>query len=191
MPHTTYSQVLQLDIQGTPQAWITLEQAATQLARGAVAWSEGNGPLAVLRGGFNVPLGRPSVLPVPPIIALHGAAQVNLFDVVPSVTKAKLLRRDRYTCAYCGQVHAAHDLQCEHIVPASRGGAWAWMNLVSACAACNGRKADRTPDEAGMPLVYLPYVPSRFESFLLEGRHIRADVHEWLAARLPRHSRLH
>ena len=41
-----------------------------------------------------------------------------------------------------------------------------------------------------MPLVYLPYVPSRFEDFLLEGRHIRADVHEWLASRLPKGSRL-
>ena len=42
----------------------------------------------------------------------------------------------------------------------ARGGRWSWTNLVSACAACNGRKADRTPEEAGMPLVYLPYVPS-------------------------------
>lgn len=42
-----------------------------------------------------------------------------------------------------------------------------------------------------MPLLYLPYVPSRFESFLLEGRSIRADVHEWLRARLPKDSRLH
>ena len=65
------------------------------------------------------------------------------------------------------------------------------MNLVTACAVCNGRKADRTPEEAGMPLLYLPYVPTRFESFLLEGRHIRGDVHDWLAARLPKHSRLH
>ena len=64
------------------------------------------------------------------------------------------------------------------------------MNLVTACGCCNGSKADRTPEEAGMPLVYLPYVPSRFEDFLLEGRHIRADVHEWLAARLPKGSRL-
>ena len=186
-----YTQVLQLDIQGTPQAWITLAQAATHVARGAVAWAGGSGPLAVLRGGFNVPRGVPSRLEVPPIIALHGAAGVNLFDIVPAVTKAKLLRRDRHTCAYCGQPHAERVLQCEHVVPASRGGAWSWMNLVTACAACNGRKADRTPEEAGMPLVYLPYVPSRFESFLLEGRTIRADVHEWLAARLPRHSRLH
>ena len=32
-----FNQVLQLDIQGTPQAWITLEAAATHVARGAVA----------------------------------------------------------------------------------------------------------------------------------------------------------
>jgi hypothetical protein len=191
MPRQPYSQVLQLDIQGTPQAWITLAQAATHLVRGAVAWADGQGPLAVLRGGFNVPRGAPSVLAVPPIMALHGASSVNLFDTVPAVTKGKLLRRDRFTCAYCGQAHAERHLQCEHVVPASRGGGWSWMNLVTACAACNGRKANRTPDEAGMPLLYLPYVPSRFESFLLEGRHIRADVHDWLAARLPRHSRLH
>ena len=41
-----------------------------------------------------------------------------------------------------------------------------------------------------MPLVDLPYVPSRFEDFLLEGRNIRADVHEWLVARPPKGSRL-
>lgn len=37
-----------------------------------------------------------------------------------------------------------------------------------------------------MLLVYLPYVPSRFENFLLKGQRIRADAHEWLAARLPK-----
>lgn len=41
-----------------------------------------------------------------------------------------------------------------------------------------------------MQLLYVPYVPSRFEDFLLQGRNIRADVHEWLASRLPPHSRL-
>jgi 5-methylcytosine-specific restriction endonuclease McrA len=76
------------------------------------------------------------------------------------------------------------------VLPESRGGPWTWTNLVSACAVCNNRKAARTPEEAGMPLVYLPYVPSRFENFLLEGRNIRADVHEWLAKRLPKGSRL-
>lgn len=51
-------------------------------------------------------------------------------------------------------------------------------------------KADRTPDEARMPLLFAPFVPSRFEDFILKGRHIRADVHDWLAARLPKGSRL-
>ena len=140
--------VLQLDIQGTPQAWISLEQAVLHYATGSVAWEDGDLPLATLRGGFNVARGVQSRVEVAPIIALRGASKINLFDVVPSVTKTKLLRRDRHTCAYC------------------------------------------TPEEAGMPLVYLPYVPSRFENFLLEGRNIRADVHEWLAKRLPKGSRL-
>ncbi|MDO5652771.1 MAG: HNH endonuclease [Brachymonas sp.] len=185
-----FTQVLQLDVHGTPQAWIAVEQAALHYATDRVAWQLGQGPLAVLRGGFNVPLQRDSVLEVHPIIAVRGAAKCNLFDVTPSVTKDKLLRRDRHTCAYCGDVFAAQDLQCEHILPESRGGAWCWMNLVAACAGCNGRKAARTPDEARMPLLYLHYVPSRFEDFLLKGRNIRADVHEWLAARLPKNSRL-
>jgi hypothetical protein len=190
MNHQLHSHVLQLDIQGTPQAWITLEHAASHVATGSVAWVQGDGPLRTLRGGWNVASGRQSRIEVYPIVALAGAARVNLFDLVPAPTKAKLFRRDRHTCAYCGQRFAERDLQCEHIVPASRGGGWTWMNLVSACAGCNGAKADRTPEEARMPLVYLPYVPSRFESFLLEGRHIRADVHDWLASRLPKGSRL-
>ena len=83
-PHNPHSHVLQLDIQGTPQAWISLEQAATHLATGSVAWVDGDGPLATLRGGFNVTRGCQSVIDVHPIIALHGASRVNLFDLVPA-----------------------------------------------------------------------------------------------------------
>lgn len=190
MPWPSHPAVLQLDIQGTPQAWITPEQAALHYAREAVAWFDGDGPLCTLRGGWNAATGRQSLLEIHPIIALSGAAQINLFDNVPAFSSAKLFRRDRCTCAYCGLRFAARELQCEHVFPASRGGGWTWMNLVSACGPCNGRKADRTPEEAGMPLAYLPYVPSRFESFLLEGRQVRADVHDWLVARLPKGSRL-
>jgi 5-methylcytosine-specific restriction endonuclease McrA len=99
-----------------------------------------------------------------------------------------LLKRDRYTCAYRGQAFAERHLQCEHILPVSRGGLWSWTNLVAACSGCNARKGARTPEEAKMPLLYLPYTPSRFEDFLLVGRNIRADVHDWLAARLQRES---
>ena len=119
--HPHHSHVLQLDIQGTPQAWISLEHAALHVATGSVAWVDGDGPLATLRGGFNVARGRQSVIDVHPIIALHGASKVNLFDVVPAFSKGKLFRRDRLTCAYCGQSFNERDLRCEHIVPESRG----------------------------------------------------------------------
>lgn len=125
--------MLQLDIQGTPQAWISLEHAALHVATGSVAWVDGNGPLATLRGGFNVARGRQSIIDVHPIQALHGASKVNLFDVGPSFCKLKLFRRDRMSCAYCGQRFAERELQCEHIVPQARGGRWSWMNLVTAC----------------------------------------------------------
>jgi 5-methylcytosine-specific restriction endonuclease McrA len=182
--------VLQLDVNGTPQDWISLEDAATHVATDEVVWFDGDGPLATLRGGTNARTGRPSRVEVYPIIALRGASRVNLFERAPALNREKVLRRDRCTCAYCGQTFRAIDLTMEHIVPGSRGGAWSWMNLVAACRTCNEKKADRTPDEAGMPLVYLPYVPSRWEDFLLHGREVRADVHAWLKARLPKGSRL-
>jgi hypothetical protein len=132
MHPNTHSHVLQLDLQGTPQAWISLEQAAVNVATGSVAWVDGAGPLAVLRGGFNVARGCQSVIEVHPIIALAGASKRNLFDIVPAFAKAKLFRRDRFTCAYCGQRFAERELSCDHVVPQSRGGAWTWMNLVTA-----------------------------------------------------------
>ncbi|MBQ0917007.1 HNH endonuclease [Hydrogenophaga aromaticivorans] len=185
------SQVLQLDIQGTPQAWISPEQAALHYATEDVAWTIGDEPLVVLRGGYNARMQRQSTLAISPIIALRGQARVNLFDVEPTVTRRKLFSRDRHSCGYCGQVFDWRRLQVEHIIPESRGGLYRWQNLCSSCAGCNARKGARTPEEAGMPLLYVPYVPSRFEDFLLQGRNIRADVHSWLAARLPAHSRLH
>ena len=181
--------VLKLSASGVPQSWISLQEAVTHYAAGDVRWEAGT-HVACFRGGHNAVSGLQSRIEVAPIIALRGASKLDLFAVTPHLNKPKLLRRDRHTCAYCGQVFGDADLQCEHIVPDSRGGAWSWMNIVAACASCNQRKAARTPEEAGMPLLFLPYVPSRYENFLLEGRRIRADVHAWLAARLPKGSRL-
>jgi len=183
-------EVLQLDITGQPQAWISVEDAAGHVATGSVVLTAGDEPLAVLRGGQNSRSGMQSMLEIPAIIAVRGAARINLFDQVPCFSKAKLVKRDRGTCAYCLMQSAERDMTVDHVIPESRGGALDWMNTVAACRSCNMRKANRTPEEAGMPLCFLPYVPSRYEDFLLKGRRIRADVHEWLAAKLPRGSRL-
>lgn len=182
--------VLQLDVTGVPQSWMTLEEAASAIAKDNVAWHDGDGPLAILRGGMNAITGRQTMMEVYPIIALRGAAKVNLFEVPPAFSASKLRIRDRHVCAYCGQVFRSEELTVEHIVPQSRGGATDFSNCVSACSACNSMKSDRLPEEAGMPLLYVPYVPSRWEDFLLAGRNVRADVHQWLAERLPKGSRL-
>lgn len=181
-------QILQLDIQGMPQAWISPQEAAGHYATDSVSWTVGD-VATVLRGGFNARLGRQSVLEIHPIIALNGASAVNLFDAVPALTNAKLFKRDRMTCAYCGECFPEWNLTREHIVPVSAGGPDVWCNVVAACRSCNTRKGARTPEGSGMPLLFAPYVPSIFEGFLLSGRNIRGDVHEWLASRVGRGSR--
>ena len=99
--------VLQLDITGLPQAWISVEQAAVHVATRSVAWSLGDEPLAVLRGGMNAGTGQQSLLEVPAILALRGSSRLNLFDITPCFSKGKVLRRDRQTCAYCGSLRGA------------------------------------------------------------------------------------
>lgn len=65
-----------------------------------------------------------------------------------------ILARDRWTCLYCEDPASTVD----HILPKSRGGPSTFSNQVAACHDCNGRKADRTPAEAGMQLRSAPYV---------------------------------
>lgn len=72
-------------------------------------------------------------------------------------TRRGVLIRDGHRCAYCG----GHATTVDHVVPASRGGGWHFLNCVAACACCNTRKGDRTPEEAGMRLRFRPYVPTR------------------------------
>ncbi|MFH1088104.1 MAG: HNH endonuclease [Chloroflexota bacterium] len=73
------------------------------------------------------------------------------------LTKFEIFNRDRYTCQYCGR--QSRELTLDHVLPRGRGGEHSWENVVSACAACNRRKAGRTPKEAGMALLHQPRPP--------------------------------
>ena len=79
------------------------------------------------------------------------------------VTNTFLFARDRYRCQYCGR--AAQDLKPresltrDHLVPLSRGGTNDWTNCVTACSACNTRKANRLPSEIGMYPLHAPLEP--------------------------------
>ena len=70
-------------------------------------------------------------------------------------TKSAIKARDK-TCAYCG----GHADTVDHVVPRSRGGTLTWDNAVAACQTCNHRKANRTPEEAGMTLLIVPARPT-------------------------------
>jgi 5-methylcytosine-specific restriction endonuclease McrA len=69
-------------------------------------------------------------------------------------TKSAIKARDK-ACVYCGGKAETVD----HVIPRSRGGGLTWENAVAACVRCNHRKADRTPDEAGMTLMITPAQP--------------------------------
>lgn len=157
--------------------------------RGASAWWDGAEPLAVMRVGINVRTGRQSILEIYPILALRCFASVNLVEVPPVFTAEKCHGINKFRCGYCAEVFAEAELTIDHIVPARRGGPLNWLNTCSACRDCNSRKRDRTLEEAGMLLVYLPYATSRFEASFAKGEKLRYEVHEWLSARLPKGSR--
>lgn len=182
--------VLQLDISGRPQAWISPREAAVLYASDAVAWTLGD-TFHVLRGGVQRSSGQQSRIEVHPIVAVRGAVPSRAWRVSPALSNPKLFTRDRCICAYCGGLFHVEDLTREHIVPVSRGGSDSWMNCITACRACNGHKGSRLPEEARMTLLYLPYVPSLHEDMILRGRRIFVDQMDFLLASVPRHSRLH
>ncbi len=73
-------------------------------------------------------------------------------------TKAGVLKRDKWTCVYCGGKGNTVD----HVLPQSRGGKSSWENLAACCESCNGFKANRTPEEAHMVLKWHPWRPDAF-----------------------------
>ncbi|MDR1969462.1 MAG: HNH endonuclease [Burkholderiaceae bacterium] len=182
--------VLKLSAQGLPQSWISLQQAVIHYAADEVRWEAG-GQVALFRGGHNAITGEQSVIAINSIIGTKGVPGINLFDLRPGLTNVKLFARDRNICAYCGGLFDGTELTREHIVPLAQKGRDTWMNVVTACRACNHRKSNRTPEQAHMPLLYTPYVPSLWEDFILRNRRILADQMEFLMAHLPRNSRLH
>jgi hypothetical protein len=183
--------ILALDMAGRPGRWLMIEEAITYHARHMVAWSLGN-VVATYQGGISRATGERSSLSTASIIAIKGAAELaRETHAEPHVTNAALFVRDRHLCAYCGEQFRERDLSRDHVVPVYRGGRDRWMNIVTACRPCNIRKGGRTPEAAGMPLLYAPYVPNRHEHLILQNRRILEDQMQYLMAQVPRYSRLH
>ena len=91
------------------------------------------------------------------------------------LNKREVFRRDQFSCQYCGRPSAP--LTLDHVVPRTRGGGYAWENLVSACPQCNRHKGGRTPQEAGMMLRTLPHEPPATAVYLY-GRYL-TENRDW------------
>lgn len=93
------------------------------------------------------------------------------------LNKREVLRRDNYTCQYCG--NRLTQLTIDHIVPRRLGGKHAWENLVAACPACNHCKGGRTLEQAQMQLLQPPSKPPS-STYYLFSRHLTKNA-EWVA----------
>lgn len=59
--------------------------------------------------------------------------------------RSAIFKRDDYRCTYCGE--RGGKLECDHVMPVSRGGGHEESNLVTACFSCNRSKRDKLPSE--------------------------------------------
>ncbi|HYW76909.1 MAG TPA: HNH endonuclease [Gammaproteobacteria bacterium] len=185
-------QVLRTDAAGLPLEWIGYQDAVRLYSLEQVAYTLGQ-VLFDLHGGINAATGRRSHLEINSIVATYGksvAARRLSEGYIPPVSNAALFKRDAYLCLYCGERFHSRDLSRDHIHPTSQGGNDEWRNLATACRRCNNHKAGRTPEEAGMQLIAIPFTPSYAEYIYLKGRRILADQMEFLRAHFPRTSPL-
>lgn len=88
----------------------------------------------------------------------------NVYNRKINFSRYNLFIRDNFTCQYCGQKYANSQLTYDHIIPKSRYAAnrklsTNWHNIVTACRACNHKKGNKTPKEAGMTLLQPPIEP--------------------------------
>jgi 5-methylcytosine-specific restriction endonuclease McrA len=139
-------QVLVLNITYEPLAIVTLKRAMRLLTtRKAEVVETGTLLLRSARDQIAAPL----------VVRLLRYAQTRRMRR-PQVSRTLVLLRDGETCQYCGCRPGRAELTLDHIVPRAQGGQTRWENVVAACRPCNARKADRTPEQAGMPLQTTP-----------------------------------
>ena len=184
--HST--RVLSLDSSGRILDWMSWQDAVCLYVRDAVAWTLGD-PCLTIHGGTNRDSGMQSLIALHPIVASRGHARPSLMDPAPALTNAALFARDRMICMYCGEHFSRGELTRDHVNPLSKGGLDAWENCVTACLACNVYKGCRTPQQASMPLLAVPYRPSWVEHLILSNRNILSDQMDFLVNHLPKNRR--
>ena len=96
-------------------------------------------------------------LRVPEVIAL--TAYDRLPTAAVTFSRRNIFKRDHFTCQYCAVQPGPEELTIDHVLPRSQGGTSTWENCVLSCIDCNKKKADRTPEQAGVQLRKPPVRP--------------------------------
>ena len=151
---------LVLTLDGVPIARVSPERAVVLIMQ--------NKAYMIQTQGNEVFHSQHTTFPVPAVIGLTSWYKLpDHYYGHARLSVATLQRRDNWTCQYCGrekrELKENEFLTRDHVFPVSRGGEDIWENVVLSCNACNNKKSDRTPEEAGMKLLRQPFAPSRWQ----------------------------
>ena len=182
-------QILRTDVSGMPLDWVTYQDAVRLYFNDQIAYTCGSN-IMTIRGGINAITNLRSKVEVNSIIATFGNNKSLSEQYAPPLNNTTLFRRDDHLCLYCGNKFKTEDLSRDHVTPLFQGGRDLWVNVVSACKRCNNAKAGRTPEQANMKLLAIPFVPTHAEYIFLQGKVILFDQMEFLKQHFPRSSPL-
>lgn len=101
----------------------------------------------------------------PSILRLKNHVKIKYSNT--NFSRKVLIKRDKNTCQYCEKKLIGSQITVDHILPKSQGGGTSFTNCVVCCQLCNGKKADRTPEQAGMYLLRKPTHPSFTTSYFV------------------------
>ena len=172
--------ILRLDISGSPVTWIPWQDAVCLYSRDMIAWTAGESSFT-FHGGISKLSGERSRVSINSIIAIKRSNKYySNKRIIPPLTNRELFLRDAHLCMYCGSEFSERLLTRDHVLPLSKGGKDKWSNVVTACKHCNTRKGNKSPEQAHMPLLAIPFVPNWAEYLALSNRKILADQMEFL-----------
>jgi len=94
-----------------------------------------------------------------------------------SFSRTAVVKRDKAICQYCDEKLQNSQVTIDHVLPKSHGGKSTFLNCVVACKSCNNRKADRTPEQARMPLLRQPIDPKYVQG--IKDHHNVEEHEDW------------
>jgi 5-methylcytosine-specific restriction endonuclease McrA len=126
-------------------------------------WLEYSNSARSLAGDYDFVHSVKHTIAVPEILTLCHYDKLPNKDV--HLTRQNIFSLYNNHCAYCNKKFRYDLLSVDHIIPKSVGGKTTWQNCLPACKPCNGKKANRTPVQAKMPLHFQPKEPQWHGSF--------------------------